>query len=244
MGAGGENKHIDILLGVPGLNPVEAIVEGRKNEIPEAGYLLIAAVTPGELEGRVRIHCYSREEPINFSDPTDFRDRYGLMTTYVSLHGRADTTVLVGGAETTLGNYSAAGGSLPADVSSTAEPLADGHIVVRQIRPYQYPRQINLGVRLFDSNPYAGRYRVTDEPILQLSRIATTQEEVSSAMEQIGRGMGMDDDQLSVFLTATRNAVEELPSQVPSEEVSTEERLGRIQRVQQRLRALIRKSLG
>jgi hypothetical protein len=180
----------------PGVDPLDAILTSRPEDVPRYGYLVTASMQPGLRAGTIQIEKYDaiRFEDVESSD--EFGTRYGTRHIPGITHSaviRCGTDVDVLGGELTddqRGAFTSSGGRVTelSDRVVVAERMHVDTVIPRELASYD-PRL----------DQYLGEHPAADTSIVRAVR---TVEEAVAVLTAVGGGLGLRHGDFQGFMNA------------------------------------------
>lgn len=207
-----KERGISALEKVPGVDPVLAIVDGRSEEIPEAGWLVSSHIAPG-YGGKIDVYRYGKGQ-IEFKDPSDNREQYGEVRLHFGIRGGDRHTIA-------YENPKFPGRDIePYDRMSQTSytgldfkgtdivPLSNGgRLLDEKTAMGERPKGINLFTSMDwrDFDRPAMREHSTDFPV---NRVVADQEAIGPILAGLGEGMGLEAQDIETLVGTVGGKIE------------------------------------
>jgi hypothetical protein len=166
----------------PGVDPVMAVLEGDRSDIPASGYLIAANVRLGSRKVGAQIHCFDRNHLL-FSDPRHPDTMFGVGYVTAELKSPYETTAVFGSLVCQFSGYKKPGCY---DLTSTrAKIVAVGnegnYVAITDTHSYN-----SAYIHVTSYNPLSdGNRGRRTKPVAQLARVVASQEDALAVVRAI-----------------------------------------------------------
>jgi hypothetical protein len=180
----------------PGVDPVMAILEGSRSDIPTSGYLIAANVRLGSRKVGAQIHCFDRNHLL-FSDPRRPDTMFGVGYVTAELKSPYETTAIFGSFACKLSGYGRPGCY---DLTSTrAKIVAVGsegnYVAITDTHTYN---SAHIYVTSYDPLSDGNRGRRT-KPVVQLARVVASQDDALAVVRAITEAVDLPQEEQLQF---------------------------------------------
>jgi hypothetical protein len=210
--ASGKEEAIEALRKVPGTDPALAVLDGKKDKIPEEGWLVTSDIVPG-YGGKLEIYRY-RKGQLRFSAVSDNREKYGQARVHFRVERGGDRhTILYENPEypnkDTDPNERQSRSTYGLPFASTdILPLSNGGRLLDEARamaPEGSKGSISTSMDWEDIDKYASREHKSD---FSINRVVPDQEALGPVLAGLGAGMGLEAQDIETLVGSVGSKVE------------------------------------